>query len=134
MSVLFCYIEVIAIRIPTDISLERYIRQLIAEDKLYKFYKSDNWKEIRQRVLEDKHYECQLCLEKGKYTRADMVHHVNEVRVRPDLALSRTYRDNDGVHDNLMPLCNTCHNIVHEKLEKYIKEKNKNNFTNEERW
>ena len=121
-------------KIPTEISLERYIRQLIAEDKLYKFYKSEDWTELRQRVLEDKHYECQRCLEHGKYTKADCVHHVNEVRVRPDLALSRTYRDKDGAHDNLLPLCNMCHNKEHEKLEKFIKEQHKDDFVNEERW
>ena len=121
-------------RIPTDISLASYIRQLIREDKLYKFYKSDEWRKLRERVLEDNHYECQQCIRKGRYTKAATVHHINEVRKRPDLALSRTYRDQDGVHDNLMPLCNACHNKEHKKLEKYIEEQHKDNFTNEERW
>ena len=77
------------ISIPTDITLSRYIRELIQTDKLYKFYKSKEWIELRQDVLQEHHYECQVCSERGRYTRADCVHHINEVKNRPDLALQR---------------------------------------------
>lgn len=119
-------------RIPKDITLAKYIRQLISRDQIAKFYLSEDWKELREDVLETFHYECQECLKKGRYTKADCVHHINEVRHRPDLALSRYYVDEKGQRQyNLIPLCNTCHNIVHEKL---IKWQNKDRFTNEERW
>lgn len=119
-------------RIPTHIPLEVWIRQLIKENKLERFYQSDEWKELRESVLEDMHNECQECLKKGNYIRADCVHHVNEVRHRPDLALSRYYTDSRGQRQaNLIPLCNTCHNLVHGKLKKW---QQKDRFTNEERW
>ena len=119
-------------RIPKDISLSKYIRQLIADNKIELFYLSEDWKEKRQEVLDDFFNECQECLKKGRYTKADCVHHVNEVRKRPDLALSKHYFDAKGnMCVNLVPLCNQCHNIVHDKLGKWQK---KDKFTNEERW
>lgn len=119
-------------RIPKDIPLATYIRQLIKADRIELFYLSDDWKELRLDVLEELHYECSECLKKGEYTRADCVHHVNEVRVRPDLALSRFYIDDEGKQRRqLVPLCNKCHNIVHDKLGKH---RDNNRFTNEERW
>lgn len=112
--------------------LAKYIRQLIKENKLVKFYLSEDWREVKQEVLEHFHFECQECLKKGEYTKADCVHHHNEVRKRPDLALSRYYVDDKGQQQyNLIPLCNKCHNIIHEKLIKYQRQ---GKFTNEERW
>lgn len=119
-------------KIPADIPLRVYIQRLIAEDKVAEFYQTDEWKELRQEVLDDFFNECQDCLEKGEYTRADCVHHVNEVRKRPDLALSRHYIGKDGSKQiNLKPLCNQCHNIVHDKLGEWQR---KDKFTNAERW
>lgn len=119
-------------RIPTDISLASYIRMLIAEDRIIEFYQSEDWKELRSEVLEEHHNECQKCLERGRYTQADCVHHVNEVKHRPDLALSKTYKDGEGKEQKqLIPLCNTCHNIIHDKLYNWQR---KDKFTNEERW
>lgn len=119
-------------RIPNDVPLASFIRQLIREDKLPVFYLSEDWKELRQEVLEAFHYECQECLKRGNYTRADCVHHVNEVRIRPDLALSRYYTDHAGnQRENLLPLCNTCHNIVHDKLGNWQR---RDKFSNKERW
>lgn len=119
-------------RIPTDISLASWIRRLIAEDKVAVFYATEEWKELRQSVLEFFHFECQECLKKGNYTKADCVHHVNEVRCRPDLALSRTYIDVNGERQyQLVPLCNACHNLIHDKLGEW---QNKDKFMNEEKW
>ena len=119
-------------RIPKDIPLSKYIRQLISRDQVAKFYLSDDWKELREDVLETFHYECQECLKKGRYTKADCVHHINEVRHRPDLALSRYYVDDKGQQQyNLIPLCNTCHNLIHDKLGNWQR---KDKFTNTEMW
>ena len=119
-------------RVPDDKSLESYIRELIKEDKVEQFYQTDDWKELREQVLEDNHYECAKCIEKGKYTRAECVHHINEVRVRPALALSKYYIDEEGNKLlNLIPLCNTCHNIIHDKLGNWQR---KDKFFNEEKW
>lgn len=119
-------------RIPNDIPLATWIRQLIRADKIELFYFTDDWKELREDVLEEHHFECQECLKRGIYTRAVCVHHVNEVKKRPDLALSKFYVDDEGdTQKQLVPLCNICHNIIHDKLGNYQK---KNRFTNEERW
>lgn len=119
-------------RIPKDISLATYIRRLIKAGKIERFYFSEDWKELRETVLDHYYYECQECLKTGKYTKADCVHHVNEVKHRPDLALSMYYLDAEGNQKpNLLPLCNTCHNLIHDKLGKW---QNKDRFTNVERW
>lgn len=120
------------VRIPRDISLASYVRKLIAEDRIIEFYKTEDWLELRAEVLEEYHNECQECLKRGEYTSADCVHHVNEVKENPSLALSKTYRDKDGKeHAQLVPLCNRCHNKVHEKLTKWQR---RDMFTNEEKW
>ncbi len=119
-------------KIPKNMTVAAFIRKLIQEDRLAVFYLTDEWKELRLDVLEENCWECQECLKKGNYTRAVCVHHVNEVKNRPDLALSRYYTDNKGNRQrNLVPLCNQCHNIVHDKLGEWQR---KDKFTNEERW
>ena len=119
-------------RVPKDIPLATYIRRLIRADKLERFYFTEDWKELRIDVLEELHFECQECLKSGKYTAADCVHHVNEVRHRPDLALSKYFIDGRGQKQrNLVPLCNQCHNNVHDKLGEWQR---KDKFTNEEKW
>lgn len=119
-------------KIPKDIPLATWIRQLIRAGTIELFYQTDEWKELREDVLIELHYECQECLKRGRYTRASCVHHVNEVRVRPELALSKFYTDGSGArHRQLVPLCNKCHNIIHEKFKKY---RDSNRFMNEERW
>lgn len=120
-------------RIPKDIPLATYIRRLISENKLEKFYKSDDWLELRAEVLRDFHYECQECLKRGEYVRADCVHHRLEVRQHPSMALSKYYVDSKGQRqNNLVPLCNQCHNREHP--EKNFRRKDKVRFSNEELW
>ena len=116
-------------------SLGTYIRELIKDDNLVRFYKSREWRELRDEVLSEHHYECQECLKQGKYTRATMVHHVQEVRKRPDLALSKTYVDGKGnEHKQLLPVCIPCHERIHDKLGGYTRERCGPKFTNDERW
>lgn len=119
-------------RVPTGKTLASWIRELEREGKLYRFYKTDEWLNLRDQVMRDNHYECSMCKQKqpAVYTRAEHVHHVNEVRRRPELALSRTYRDALGVHDNLVTLCQPCHNAEHER---FFKAENKPQL-NLERW
>lgn len=111
---------------------EKWIRELIAEGKEVKFYKSRAWRDLRAFILEKYHYECQECLKKGKYTRAKVVHHVNELKNRPDLALSEFYYDVEAreKRPNLLPLCQDCHNIEHDRVcgNEYKTQ------LNEERW
>ena len=106
-----------AMNVPRDKSLSAWIRELIEQDKLYKFYKTDEWLDLREAILEEQHFECQHCKAEGKYSKAVTVHHVLEVKHRPDLALSRTYIDKDGnIHLQLIALCFKCHNKVHKRF------------------
>ena len=99
------------------IDIERWIRELLAEGKEVKFYKCRAWLELRAYIMEKYHYECQECLKSGKITRAKVVHHINELRHRPDLALSEYYTDLSGEKKiNLIPLCQDCHNIAHSRV------------------
>ena len=122
--------------IPRDIPLDVWIRQLIRDGCIYKFYKSDEWLSLRDEVMRDAHYECQRCLLHGIYNRAEMVHHVNEVRKRPDLALTRRFID-PITHEeinNLIALCNSCHEKEHDRWGNFKKQNSPQRFTNEERW
>lgn len=121
----------INMRIPKDVSLNEYINRLIEEDSMYKFYKTDNWLELRHEILINCQYKCKHCLNKGKFVRADCIHHVIGVRIHPELALSKTYTDEEGIEkDNLIPLCNECHNEVHGR----VGGNKKNFFNNKEEW
>lgn len=98
-------------------NLETWLRELIATGEEWRFYKSRQWLELRNRVLEKHHNECQECLQRGKYTRAKVVHHVNEVKNRPDLALNEYYTDGNGEQrENLKALCIECHNKEHNRI------------------
>lgn len=118
--------------IPESMRIAKWVRQLIREGNVAKFYQSKEWKDLRTEVLEEHFYECQECLKKGIYTRATCVHHVNELKDRPDLAVSKYYVDHRGEkHIQLLPLCNTCHNLIHDKLKSFVDGKK---FSNRERW
>ena len=71
-------------------------------------------------VLALDHYECQYCKAKGRYRRAKVVHHVNHLRDRPDLALSIWFRDAKGIRRRqLISTCWDCHEEQHpERLRK----------------
>lgn len=111
---------------------EQWIRELIQQGKEYKFYKTKQWQDLRTYILEKYHYECQECIKKGKYTQARNVHHINELKDRPDLALNEYYTDSTtGKRKiNLIPLCIDCHNIQHKRV---CSNEHKPQL-NEERW
>lgn len=80
-----------------------------------KFYQSSAWEKKRREVLRMDKYECQICKQHKKYTKATTVHHVNEFRLRPDLGLEIYYHD-PAEHEpkrNLISLCHDCHEAVH---------------------
>lgn len=113
----------------TKKELKQWIEKLIQEKKLYRFYKSRDWIELREKVLVDAHYECIKCKEKGRISKATEVHHVQWVKKHPELALSRTYTYKGETLQNLLPLCHDCHDEEHERSAF----KKKKQF-NEERW
>lgn len=117
----------------TEDQLEAWIKQLIKEDKLEKFYKWREWRDLAEQIKKENNYECQLCKKRGIHTPARSVHHVQWVRKHPRLAMSRTYTFNGQEYINLIPLCESCHNEQHP--DKRVKtEHKKDHFVNEERW
>ncbi|MFV1455172.1 HNH endonuclease [Bacillus mycoides] len=90
------------------------IIKLYEQDKIVKFYKHRYWyKHIRLKALERDNNECQACKRLGKYSKGRNVHHIKELRDRPDLAYELS---------NLETLCIQCHNAEHKK-EKYIRQR-----------
>lgn len=102
---------------------------------LDRFYHSREWKRVSREVLAEQHYECQICKERHKltllrYTKAS-VHHVNEIKDRPDLRLSKFYVDFQGkTKRNLIAVCNDCHNELHGRFQ--LRQEKKQ--FNEEKW
>lgn len=103
--------------------------QAIREGNTHYFYTSRTWRRKRKEILERDNNECQICKANGKVTVGTkeeplIVHHIKELKDRPDLALT------DG---NLLTVCNDCHeNVCHPKrLGEYQERKR---FMNEERW
>lgn len=118
--------------VPRDRSLADWIGELIRTDTLYKFYKTDEWLDLRAEVMGDHHNECERCEEQGKLKKADTVHHENEVKKFPSMALTRYTEQPDGTRREVLhPLCNQCHNEVHGRTLKGNPPKKQ---MNEEKW
>ena len=105
----------------------RIAKELITAIKhgnIGKFYKSRLWRKKRRDILRRDNYECQRCKSKGKYHRAETVHHIKHLKDFPELAL---------VDSNLESLCFTCHNEEHpEKLASQVAERRRQ--VTPERW
>lgn len=111
----------------------REVFDLVAEGREHDFYCSSVWHHKRDEILQRDRHECQICKSRGKYKRADLVHHVLHLKDRPDLALVDTYPGEDGQeHRQLISVCKECHETVchPQRMRKEGKEK----FTTEERW
>lgn len=68
------------------------------------FYKSKAWEKVRRLVLIRDNYLCQSCLIDKKIIKADVVHHIKELKDYPELGLEMT---------NLISWCHSCHNRHH---------------------
>lgn len=106
------------------------IKELIADNKLYKFYKSKEWIQIKNRVLIENHYECMWCKERGKISKAETVHHIQFVKKHPELAMCEYYTYKGKQYRNLVPLCHDCHDKAHNRM----RYKPKSKPVTEERW
>lgn len=135
--------------------ITEYIKQLIRDERLDRFYHSKEWSSLKKQVLREQHCECQRC--KEKYNRLTVlriskkaesfyinkrgekivkpiacIHHVKEVRKYPELALCKYYLDAKGIkHRQLIVLCPFCHNELHNRFQNGSINKH---FVNEERW
>ena len=118
--------------------LVSWIRYLISINSMDRFYHSKYFRAVKREVLREQHYECQRCKSNGKLTivredikRSGVVHHVKEVRPYPELALSKYYIDELGNRQQqLIVLCNECHEIVHDRCCVGSKKEQ----LNEEKW
>ena len=106
----------------TEEQCGKWVRKLIAEDRLHEFYVSKQWRRLRKEVLAEYKNECQDCKAKGFYTKANTVHHNQFVRRHPRLALSKTYIFKGKEYKNLVPLCHMHHEIRHGHRQKEVKE------------
>lgn len=105
-----------------DTAYLTWLVKLIEEDNLVKFYKNRKWRELRREALTRDNYECQACKKRGRYARAENVHHRKEVKQFPDLALDI---------DNVESVCIRCHNQEHKRFGRCKnKQKTENDFTN----
>lgn len=102
------------------------------------FYDSAAWKHKRMMILERDHYECVDCRQRvtthpeaelhgweRKIHKARQVHHIQELKDRPDLALD---------DDNLVSLCVMCHNIRHGRNPFEFRNQQKKKRCTEEMW
>lgn len=112
----------------TDAQLNK-LNTLIENGNADAFYSWKPWKHLRETVMKLDNYECQMCKAKGKYKRAEIVHHVKHVRDRPDLALSIW----DGEERQLVSVCKWCHEEEHPERMIQYQYKQKETLA-EERW
>lgn len=115
----------------------------MTDEEAYKYYNCKRWKRLRIKILQRDHYECQRCAHRIRQAaetgeqltpdqrhirRAVCVHHIQELKDRPDLAYDP---------DNLVSLCHRCHDEVHERsvedFRKYRFSQKKQQIA-EERW
>lgn len=85
---------------------DRYYDKHLRNKKSKGFYKSRAWQAVRRRALIRDHYLCQDCLKQHRVTKADTVHHLIEISEDYSKRL---------VLNNLISLCNACHNSRHGK-------------------
>lgn len=103
--------------------MKKELLKAIKQGNVRRFYKSKEWKNKRKAILIRDNYECQKCKSRGKFHKAECVHHKKHLKDYPELALEDS---------NLQSLCNACHNEEHpEKLKEQHK---KERFITEERW
>lgn len=76
-----------------------------------RFYDSRAWRRLRREVLRLDSNECQRCKSLGRYRRGAIVHHVQHLADRPDLALS--IWDPETGERQLVTVCKDCHEALH---------------------
>lgn len=80
------------------------------------FYKSKAWQACRDTAMRRDRCLCQDCLKAGRYTPAEIVHHITELTPNnlsdPEVGLNL---------DNLVSLCRECHAARHgARVRRYV--------------
>lgn len=94
------------------------------------FYQSAAWQKTRELALMRDRYLCVECFKQKKIKKADVVHHLQEYKDKPELGLTLS---------NLSSICHSCHNKHHKssqesaekvsnKLNVYVSKPNPNIF------
>ncbi|WP_270578005.1 HNH endonuclease [Caldibacillus thermoamylovorans] len=86
----------------------------MSKDYAKAFYKSQKWIRKRELILKRDEYKCRECKRYGKTSPATTVHHVIPLDQRPDLKLNI---------NNLISLCDKCHNQMHNRITGELTEK-----------
>lgn len=109
------------------------LREWIESGNVHRFYLTGEWKEKSAEVMDLDRGECQIHKERGRFRRAELVHHEKHVKKFPELALDIYYIDIDGKRKrNLRSVCKECHeNVCHPER---LKKRAKPGFTTEECW
>ena len=116
----------------TQMFLQR-LKRWIASGNVHRFYLTGEWKSKSAEVLKLDKNECQIHKERGRYRKAELVHHEKHVKKFPELALEIYYIDSDGQRKrNLRSVCKECHEYVCHPER--LKKKSKPKFTTQERW
>ena len=69
-------------------------------------YSDKRWRRKREVILKRDEYKCQVSLSHNVTTPAEHVHHITPLKTRSDLWLA---------NDNLLSLCSSCHNLMHDR-------------------
>ena len=78
------------------------------------FYKTNRWHKKREVILKRDNYLCKECSRYNKTTLADTVHHIYPMQQYPKLRM---------VNDNLVSLCNKCHETMHDRTNGLLTDK-----------
>lgn len=84
----------------------QYYDKHIRDKESKEFYESNAWKKCRRLALIRDNYLCQDCLDNKRLTKAEMVHHIVELKEDKTKALDL---------NNLRSLCNSCHEKHHNR-------------------
>ena len=89
---------------------QKHFLKMNRDEKIENFYSSRKWRKCRKIFLEDKNNLCEICLEKGLIVPAEHVHH--KIPITSENVNDPTITLN---HENLMALCENCHQEQHRK-------------------
>ncbi|WP_258335899.1 HNH endonuclease signature motif containing protein [Phocaeicola barnesiae] len=86
------------------------------ENNLYdeerrQIYQSTRWRKLRALKIADQPL-CEMCLQEGKTTIAEDVHHIKSFMSTDDSVLRRALAYD---YDNLMSICKVHHQMIHNK-------------------
>lgn len=80
------------------------MREQYKDQDIKRFRNSKWWKLKAKHIMKESHYQCQLCKRNGVAKVADEVHHIIPLSVDFEKRLD---------NDNLIALCEACHDDVH---------------------